>query len=80
MKEETHVTIDDEGSPHNEFEDDAVVAEKKGTTDDQKEMYRMGKPQELRVCRALTNLLEHEWIAKRVSSETFASCLCLASP
>jgi hypothetical protein len=78
MKEESHVTIQDDGSPHDEFGDDPVLAEKKGTSDDQKEMYRMGKPQELRVWRALPRLRECESIANHVSSETFALYLCLA--
>jgi choline transport protein len=33
---------------HDELREDSVVEEKRGTTDDQRDMYRMGKKPELR--------------------------------
>ena len=83
MKEEqSTVSVQRDSSPYDvEISGNPdVVAEKKGTTNDQKEMYRMGKPQELRVWLTRASLHQYEPTANCVFSETSDSSQSLASP
>jgi hypothetical protein len=68
--------IRDSGSAESQSVD-GLIAEKRGTPEDQKDMHRMGKMQEMRV-RSNSVQKERTWL--KLSSETSNLCLSLATP